>query len=531
MNKIQIKAEILTLITKLQTTTAVSDEMFALLDAEEDKQAVMDVLLKELARAKEQKAFVICYMLTRLFNKETLNTGLREFIRTPKINDYAKMVAFNLLRDIGSDIQYDEVNGYFTEFEQIVDEETKELLNTAIMNPEAQIDFMDFLLALPPEEQKILIKSLNEDYSHDALANILIPIFLYNPKSDMAKEVVGLLAESKSQLAFHAFEDAKEFVGEDLYPLINKGLSTLKLAGVRVDNTIEFYKEILKTSKPYRSYISYPDGHGNNAVVFSRKRPDETLQFVAMVINDRYGILDCFGFNEITEFDYNKILDRFFGNTGRVEINERVLKFLIDEAEKLSRYNMDVLPYEYVCWKNIFLDIEPKKPQCSLSVKELTQADIDEVCMYEFVQRWFYDTETSEVFKTFVENLNKEFLNNEFNVDLEEYINKNFDKIITNEELMLWNRRICFAAFLSELSAKNAESQLLLSMQNNKYFLKNIIRKSIYEHYVRLRWVLTNSKNTASIFNKKSEEKNQIGLELMQIDMIISTIENLWVKA
>ena len=51
MNKIQIKAEILTLITKLQTTTAVSDDMFALLDAEEDKQAVMDVLLKELSRA------------------------------------------------------------------------------------------------------------------------------------------------------------------------------------------------------------------------------------------------------------------------------------------------------------------------------------------------------------------------------------------------------------------------------------------------------------------------------------------------
>ena len=174
MNKIQIKAEILTLITKLQTTTAVSDDMFALLDAEEDKQAVMDVLLKELSRAKEQKAFVICYMLTRLFSKEQLNTNLREFIRAPKISDYAKMIAFNLLRDIGSEIQYDEVNGYFTEFEQIVDEETKELLNTAIMNPEAQIDFMDFMIALPKEEQSILVKSLNEDYSHDALANILI---------------------------------------------------------------------------------------------------------------------------------------------------------------------------------------------------------------------------------------------------------------------------------------------------------------------------------------------------------------------
>lgn len=530
MNKIQIKAEILTLITKLQTTTAVSDDMFALLDAEDDKQAVMDVLLKELSGAKEQKAFVICYMLTRLFSKEQLNSSLREFIRTPKINDYAKMIAFNLLRDIGSEIQYDEVNGYFTEFEQIVDEETKELLNAAIMNPEAQIDFMDFLISLPQEEQQVLIKSLNEDYSHDALANILIPIFLYNPKSELAKEVVALLAESKSQLAFHAFEDAKEFVGEDLYPLINKGLSTLKLAGVRVDNTIEFYREILKASKPYRSYISYPDGHGNNAVVFSRKRPDETLQFVAMVINDKYGVLDCFGFNEITEFDFNKILDRFFGESGRVEIDIRVLKFLIDEAEKLSRYNKDVLPYEYVCWKNILLDIEPKKPQCTLKPKELTVEDVDTVAMYDFVQPWFYDTDTSDNFKLFIEKLNSEMLHNEFNVDLEKFIDENSSVVYTQEELLLWNRRFCFASYLSELRAKNSESQMLLSLQGNKEFLKNILRKSVYEYYIRQRWILMNSKNTKSIFNKKKED-DSIGFELMQIDMIISSIENIWVRA
>jgi len=530
MNKIQIKAEILTLITKLQTTTAVSDDMFALLDAETDKQAVMDVLLKELSRAKEQKAFVICYMLTRLFDKEALNKNLREFIRAPKINDYAKMVAFNLLRDLGNEIQYDEVNGYFSEFEQIVNEETQELLNSAIMNPEAQIDFMDFLLAISPDEQNLLVKSLNEDYSHDALANILIPIFLYNPKSELAKTVIELLANSKSQLAYHAFEDAKEFVGEDLYPLINKGLSTLKLAGIRVDNTIEFYKEILKASKPYRSYISYPDGHGNNAIVFSRKRPNETLQFVAMVINDRFGILDCFGFNEITEFDYNKILDRFFGENNKVEINEGILKFLIDEAEKLSRYNMDVLPYEYVCWKNIFLDITPKKPQCTMSQKALTKDELEQVSMLDFVQHWFYDTETSEGFKLLIEKLNKEFLTHEFNIDLEQFIDKNLGMVFTEEALLLWTRRFCFAAYLSELCAKNFESQLLLSLPNNNEFLKNIIRKSIYEYYIKQRWLLTNSKNTQNIFTKKSEDSS-VGFEHMQLDMIISTIENLWVKA
>ena len=97
--------------------------------------------------------------------------------------------------------------------------------------------------------------------------------------------------------------------------------------------------------------------------------------------------------------------------------------------------------------------------------------------------------------------------------------------------MLLWNRRVCFASYLSELKAKNAEAQLLLSLQDNKEFLKNILRKSIYEYYVRQRWVLTNTKSTKSIFTKKQEEDNSIGFELMQVDMIISSIEERWVRA
>ena len=82
MNKIQIRAEILTLITKLETTPAVSDDMFKALDEEPDKQAIMDVLLKELQRAKEQKAFVICYILTRLFEKDVTEGCVMEWTMT-----------------------------------------------------------------------------------------------------------------------------------------------------------------------------------------------------------------------------------------------------------------------------------------------------------------------------------------------------------------------------------------------------------------------------------------------------------------
>ena len=45
---------------------------------------------------------------------------------------------------------------------------------------------------------------------------------------------------------------------EEVQVSINKEISALKLSGIRVDNTEEFYNEILKESKPYKCYISFP---------------------------------------------------------------------------------------------------------------------------------------------------------------------------------------------------------------------------------------------------------------------------------
>lgn len=528
MNKIQIKAEILTLIMKLQTTTAVSDEMFAVLDNEPDKQGIMDVLLKELSRAKEEKAFVICYILTRLFDKEFLVNNLREFIRDRKISDYAKMIAFNLLRDLGNQVQTDEVSGYFVEFDKIVEEETKEMLNSALMNPEAQIDFIDFMSALGPEDQLVLINALNEDYTEDALANILIPVFMYNPRTEIAKVIINHLGNSRSQLAFHAFEEAKEFVGEDIVPLLNKGLSALKLSGVRVDNAVDFYKSILKSSKPYKSYISYPDGHGNIAGVFTRIRENDTIQFVAMVLNDVYGILDCFGFNEITQVDLDKILAKFYGEDGGVEVGHGVLKYLVDRAEKQARYNRDMLPYEYVCWKNTMLDIEALKPACILEHKDLSQADIDELCLYDKTQTWFYDVNTSESFKKMIEELNSLYKNNNFDIDLDKFISDKYDSIYTPEEIEVWKNRFYIVAFLEQLQGRNDIAQKFYSLKDNYAFLTNILRKSIYEYYVLQRWQLKNVEKAANMFRKQEFEKSEF--ELMQLDMIISTIETKWVQ-
>ena len=528
MNKLQIKAEILATLRAFSGAAVPEPSLLTDLKSIEDKKTVIEVLFRELVNADEHKSLLICWFLTELIEKETLNDELWNLIKSPEYNDSVKMVAFNMLKDLGNKIDYEVISGYFEKFNELINKETKELLETAIMNPEAQIDFMDFLNALSDDDKILLIKSLEDDYANDALANILIPVFLYYMETKVGEAALNILAKTKSQLAYHALENAKLYASEDMQSKLNKAVSELKLSGVRVDNTVEFYKEILKETKPYKSYISFPDGHGNLAIIFSRIRANKTLQFLAVVINPRYGILDSFGFNSMTERDFYKIVDKFYNYQEKYEIEPSVVKYLISKAIECSYNNNDPLPYEYICWESILLDIEQVRPELNLEKKELNQKDIDKLCLSDYVQNWFFDEITSPEFAEFVKNLTISFKKNNYDIDLDKYIADNFDSIFTTSELTYQTVSFNIAAYLRLIKGDSELAEIFYSLGANYYFLTNILRKSIYEYYVGKRYVLKNQRKTANVFESKFQNKDE-EFDLLGLDLIISTIEAKWV--
>ncbi len=528
MNKIQIKAEILATITALSTTTKPETALITDLRNIEDKKAVCDILIRELITASEQKAMIICWLLTELIDKDMLSDELWNVIKAPEYNDHVKMIAFNMLKDLGNKVDYDVISGYFEQFNELINEETKQLLETAIMNPEAQIDFMDFLHALSDSDKITLIKSLEDDYAYDSLANILIPVFLYYMDTEVGFVALEILGRTKSQLAYHALENAKSYAPQTLHSRINKALSELKMSGIRVDKTDEFYRDILKESKPYKTYVSFPDGHGNMAIIFSRKRENGSLQFLAIVVNPRYGILDSFGFHTMTEQDFYRIVDKFYNYQERYEIKPEIVKYILNQAEENSHINGEPIPYEYICWQSIMLDIEPEKPELDIEKIELNQKDIDKLCLSEYVQNWFFDEITSDTFAEFIDKLSLEYKKNNFIVDADKFIADHYDEIYTAPELAYKLVTFNLAAYLRNTKGDKELAQIFYSLGTNYQFLTNIVRKSIYEYYVGLRYVLKNKQNTRSAFQAKKQPDND-EFKLLQLDLIISSIEARWV--
>lgn len=540
LNKIQLKAEILTVISKLQTISDTSkvDSILEVLAGQENKKQILDLLMREFVKTREDKAFILSFLMLRLAEKEQLENALWTSLKSPTVSDYNKALILNLLKDMGNRVDYNELEEYFEAPEEIIDSETKELLKTAIMNPEAQIDFLDFLEALPYEDKLTLVESLGEDYSEDALANILVPVFLHDPTARIAKVALEILGKSKSQLALHALQEALEYVEEDLIPPIKRNISTLKLAGVREDNSLEFYKNVLSESRPYECYTSYPDGHGNQALIFSRDREDETIQFLAVVINDKWGVVDCFGFNQITKDEFEKILARFYGNDDSVYINQTVLKSLLQNAENIIHRNGEIVSYEYICWRTITSDIpvEPVPMEFIMEDKfkkePLSNSDFDKICLSDIAQKWFLDTDFSDEFFEFISEVNKTYKSGDYTQDLDEKIEQNLDTIIPKKDTKRWAKRILTSAYLKYLANEKAEAQRLYSLYFDQESMQkmyvNIVRKSIYEYYMGLKFRAIDLANTANIFSRnKNISSSEFSLE--ELEKIITEIENKWV--
>jgi len=541
LNKLQIKAEILTVLTKFQTNLEAAnvDGILKVLTLQNDKKTILEVLIKELLKANEQKVILICFLALKLCDKEDFETALWGILKNPSVFDSTKTILLNVLKDMGNKVDYEKLEEYFDNPNEVIDADTQKLLQTAIINPEAQIDFLDFLSSLPETDKKILVQSLGEDYSSDNLANILNPLVLYNPTCELGKIAIDILGTTKSQLALHTLVQLIDFVyDEDTLTLVKKNISKLKISGVREDNAIDFYKSILN-SKPYCSYASYPDGHGNQALIFSRERESESIQMVAIVINDTYGIVDCFGFNDISKLEFERIVDKFYKGDEHIYLNPSVIKTILSGAEKLTRKLGEQISYEYICWKNLLSDIQAEVVPIELTLKSqfvqktLSGDEQEDIYMLDFLQRWFFDVDYNEDFRFLISSLNSKISTNNFDFNLDEIVNENLSKIFTVEQKDLLDKRVLMSAYLKYLAGNQDDAQLLYSLyfeEGNKSKLSgNIIRKSIYEYYVLLKFKYKEEHKMTNIFALRNKPKN-FELTSKQIDLTISAIEKLWVE-
>lgn len=523
LNPFELKSAITELLAKINSVNDIQNCLadFDMLDSQEDKKLISKVLFKELVNANPEKIPVLCFLLEHFVPKDELINKLWETLKNQNLQTEVKITILNLLRELDADWSYETCEEYLDDAQSLLDANTKQLLNTAVINPEVQIDFMDFLASIRVQDKITLLNSFADDFDSDALANILIPVFVSDPNSPTGKEALKLLGNTKSQLALHVLDEMQHLATGELLQEIKRSLSTIKISGMREDNTKEFYKEVLSDSKPYKFYLTYPDGHGDMALIFTRITQDEKIRFVSIVVNIETGIKDCFGFFEISKFECSKILERFLRDEKTVDIDPESFKTILYNAEMTtikSNHNNWKLPYEYVCWKNLLIDIDFDSAQIETILSEqVVPAKVDKTIISTLDEmkisvHWFLDCNYSDEFTILLKELKD-------SPDLNELVENNLEKVFYKEEKNAWEQKILMAAYIKFVIGKENEAQQVYGLfkddEIKQELYKNILKRSIYEYLMVIKY-------------DKSIDSN--GLTIDEIDNKIKFIEETWVK-
>ena len=496
LNPFELKSALTKLLSKINSVDDIKDclDDIDMLDAQREKNLLSKILFKELSHSRKEKIPVICFLLEHFISKDELISGLWELMKNKNLSTDIRVMVLNMLRELDADWSYDNCADYIEDADEILDENTKQMLKTAIINPEIQIDFMDFLSSIKTEDKIILLNSFKNDFEPDAFANILIPVFESEPNSPEGCEALNLLGNTKSQLALNLLERMNKHTTGDLNKKIRKSLATLKMSGMRADNSKEFYKKVLSNTRPEKFYMTYPDGNGHSAMICSRITEDERVRFVSIVINIETGIKDSFGFFDISKFERDKILEKFLKDEKVLSIDPEYFKNILYNAEvntiKCSKSGWK-LPYEYICWRNLLIDIDCEEEIIEDVIKnQIMPQKIDETIIKKLddmkvSSHWFLDADYSDEFDELLSELKDE-------EDLDKLITNYKDKVFYPEEKKSWQNKLIFCAYLKYIIGKDDEAGEIYGLTFNEevfsLFLTEILKRSIYEYLILIKY-------------------------------------------
>ncbi len=524
LNKLQIKRIILDVIDKYEDISdfrlPMHKQNIKILNSINAHSSVVDILLKEFYKAEDFKSEVISFIISSFASLEDVEEKLWTYLQDKNLSDEKKQKILSLLRTMGGKIDTTALYDYLDDFDNVVNKETQDLLETATINMEAQIDFIDFISTLPEDEQIMLLNCLKEDYDSDQIVAVFAPCLKYTQSPKIKELIIDILGKSKSYMSVEALKFvAQNSNDEKIRRLAIKALNQLKKDGIDIEDDEKVYlreKEICKATKFYKAYISEIDGSGEQGAMFARINENGFIEVFSVVLSITEGIVDCFGFSTITKKEFQKVLNRFRSESIVVPICAENLKYKLIEAQKINIEKNFPIPYEYICWSAYLYDIEetPIDYEKLFNTNSVDLVDKDYEYLYEneIFDTWFFEYEDDKTVDTFIKEVINSFEKTpeKINDIIESLIDKNFETIFTDEMKENYSKMLVEQAFIFNSNKQPKEADLCFALSkailnNNDRFLKDVLRRTIIQYVSNLTFEEEDKKVDIQFKSKKEK--------------------------
>ena len=162
LNKIQIRAEVFSSINNILSVQGKKDsfikETVEKLKSIEDKDFLSRLFIKEFISTNDtERSSLISILMLNCVPVEDLERNLWSNLALKEVSDEKKYQLIDVLKSMGKFIEYDKYLDYFEDPDKIIDLDTHKILNSAMLNPDAQINFLDFMVTLSKRDKLLLI--------------------------------------------------------------------------------------------------------------------------------------------------------------------------------------------------------------------------------------------------------------------------------------------------------------------------------------------------------------------------------------
>jgi hypothetical protein len=347
------------------------------------------LLMKELGRLSgdARKLEILAELLMEMGNLTLLKDPLWLLITSTTAKDDQREVAHVVLRHLGETGISDVFVDYLDNPEALATKETERLLSLAVHQPEATLEFVDFISTLPPEDQLELLCNMQRDFPSEAIVPVLIPFLDALPDDDaVVLQALTMLISAKTPQVAYWLQVTKQqgtaFKQAPFNKLIHRGLKECQLAGIYNPNHFAALKSQVEqipawvlTLETKACYASLPDGYGSQAYLLVLQWPHGDYLAFGMVINDTEGLLDAFSYTQVREPELNRLLMRFKDQNTKISIPPSHFRFRLEEAEAKSRELGQPIAYEYTAWKAILLAYKRPSLSPEMLIQEWYRAD------------------------------------------------------------------------------------------------------------------------------------------------------------
>ncbi|MEB3245052.1 MAG: hypothetical protein VKJ06_03595 [Vampirovibrionales bacterium] len=352
----------------------------------EPRAAVLEILIRELPRSAGHRPTLqtVAELLMNLGDIEQLQKPLWDLIKSEDATDDIKDAANMILRHLGDATDPDLYLSYLNDPMGLISRETERMLAMSASNPEALIDFLDFLFSLPAIEQQNLIYSLHADYPTDELLNLYIAGLLAEPEPELVQVMLKNVGQIRSpraarfmQAMHQYYQQHPRYQDADTQAELNRVFrlaeKSYKLQGLQpaqtefepkllsaFDETNLALKHFLQETPVETCCMTLPDIMGNQGVLVARKHANGDYVLICVALNDIEGIVDTFGFLQLAPDDYERIVAKFHEESSKIEVPVAACLAQLQRAEQKTLERYKPLPYEYACWKAALSDIAPE---------------------------------------------------------------------------------------------------------------------------------------------------------------------------